>query len=183
MTIKPLEIAVDRSFQAAEAAVFEAILETPIVAPAMSKPGDIIEVVTLEGTPFQAGHRATVRVNHGAMDLQFIDTLHRYDPPHLIKLERLPQGAFHYDHTERLPPDVWDDFKPDPEQRFRRLYGDDPQPQDLEFAVHTDGTGTRLTVHSVIHPVRRMTGWGRWRAIKQMKAELIYVCDQIGHRL
>lgn len=183
MTIAPLEMTVNQTFQATQMAVFEAILSAPAVAPAVSKPGDVIEVITLDGTPFQAGHRATVRINYGKMDLQFVDTLQRYDPPYQVKLERLPQGAFHYDHTERLPPDVWDDFKPDPAHTFRKMYGDTPHPQDYAFTVTPDGNHAVLSVRMVIQPIRRMTGWGQRRAIKRMKNELMQACDQIGQRL
>lgn len=183
MTIAPLEMTVNQTFQATQMAVFQAILSAPTIAPAQSKPGDVIEVITLEGTPFQAGHRASVRMNYGKMDLQFVDTLQCYDPPYQIKLERLPQGAFHYDHTERLPPDVWDDFKPDPAHTFRKMYGDTPQPQSYEFTVTPEGNQAVLSAHMVIQPVRRMTGWGRRRALKSLKNDLLQVCDQIRRRV
>lgn len=183
MTEKQLEAAVSRHFQTDPAAVFDAILNTPTISPAQSKPGDVIEVIHLAGIPFRTGHQAAVRMNSGNIDLRYIDTLVHYDRPRQITTERLPEAAFPYDHSERLPMSVWNDFKADPDRVFQRLYGTDPQPQKYEFSVALDGGETLLTIRMALVAHRRMTGWGQRRMVKRMHADLAYACHQIGQRL
>ena len=167
-----------RSFQGPAGILFDAIIAAPTIAARDARPGDILEVSTLSGTPHQVGHVAAVRVHWGLLDLHLTETITAHERPSHISISRLPMGASPYDPAERLPP-PGTEFFPNPERTFQRAFGTDPVPQILHFALQQRGAETALEISWDVSKRRRLTAWGNRRDARHLASELEAMLDAI----
>lgn len=167
------------------AATPDTVYETLWKAPDRAHPGvetNVLERLTIAGTPGHEGHMQQLRCVYGGLDLFVVETVLIADRPHCYEVKQLPDGLQRHDPAEREVKFL-DSMVDDLDAKFLADFGDPPLATRIRIDLAPTQDGCDATLTLSVPDADKLGAFRLWGWKRHAKKQSAIVFDQIAAAL